>query len=185
MFSTRGSAEKVEIQSITPVVQGTQRVNEPRPTATAVPTRDEPVSVLVDTSKMPETNRDVWDWLNGHLPNLPAPKINIPVPDWFRILVGNSDGGAVISMQGLPGYVLILRDHDSSIIVRLSEELVPMSRILIEVKNFTITAGDYHWKLSWDNTHWKLPVKGNHGKIDIIINPNDEMTVNWKFSLLP
>lgn len=184
-FLSRGTAEKVEIQS-TPVVQGIQRVNEPRQTPTVVPTRpDVPVSVLINTDKMPETNRDVWDWLNNHLPNVPAPRINIRVPDWFKALVGKSDGGAVITMQGLPGYVLVLRDGNTSVVVRLTEEMIPITRTAVEVSNFTITAGDFHWKLSWDNTQWKQPVKGSHGKIEIIVGQDDELTINWKFSLLP
>lgn len=186
---SRGDS-RPEATEPTIVVRETERAVEPtaRPTATVKPTEDLEETgnaVLVDTDRMPETNMAIWDWLSEHMPNLPMPSVSMPIPGWFSDLFENADGGTVISMQGLPGYILVLRNGDTSVVVRLTEEMIPVTRTMLEVNNFTITAGDYNWKLSWDNTHWNKPVKGSHGKIEIVVGEDDELTINWKFSLLP
>jgi hypothetical protein len=151
----------------------------------AIPTEIAPVTVTIFTNQPPATNVDIWQIIGEYMPDAQMPSVEIPLPSWFRNLLSDTNMVTVTPLRGLPGYAMIMRSGDDSVVVRVTDDMVPVSYVKIHGDYFTITAGNYHWKVTWSGKLWYQPTEGEQGKMNVIINADDTMTIDWRFSLYP
>ncbi len=164
----------------------TATVEAPEPTAIPNEVDVEPITVTIYTGA-PATNTDIWQTLGEYMPDIPMPETQIQLPSWFCDLFADTNMITVTPLRGLPGYALIMRSRADSVIVRLNENMEPVSYVRVRADYFTVSAHDFNWKVAWSDSSnvWYVPVEGKHGRFQIVINDDDTMTIIGRFSLYP